>query len=146
MLKAKSSMSSAEMRGYWVSGWSLPSTRMYGKFPTFKCRSEALFSQAVRSKVSMVTLWLLMADPRCQAFLILRQLSMTAEASQSRRSRGSVLIPDVGPGLAPAWPPQGAALHSNCDTTEAGARDWGLGAGDRADSFPQSPAPTPCLP
>jgi len=32
---------------------------------------------------------------------------------------GSVLICDVGPGLAPAWPPQGAALHSNCDTTGA---------------------------
>jgi hypothetical protein len=31
---------------------------------------------------------------------------------------GSVLTCDVGPGLAPAWLPQGAALHSNWDTTQ----------------------------
>jgi hypothetical protein len=34
------------------------------------------------------------------------------------RGFGSVLIWDVGPGLAPARPPRGAALQSNWDPTE----------------------------
>src|SRR5208337_3750103 len=54
MLKAMDSISSGVMRGTSVMGASWPSTRRYGWLPTFRCKSEDLFSTARRSRSSML--------------------------------------------------------------------------------------------
>src|SRR6185312_11527545 len=62
MLKAMFSMSSAEMRGWSVSDTKSPSMRICGKLPTFRCRSDALRSIAIRSKSSIFIGYVLMTQ------------------------------------------------------------------------------------
>src|SRR5207247_1544265 len=63
--KAIESISSGVTRGTSVSGVSRPSTRKYGWFPTFRCKSEDLFSTARRSRSS--TLVGIVCKPRKSA-------------------------------------------------------------------------------
>src|SRR5277367_5548768 len=54
MLNAMESISSGVTRGTSEIGVSRPSTRKYGWLPTFRCKSEDLFSTARRNRSSML--------------------------------------------------------------------------------------------